>query len=320
MIEPICMTHPAIPTEAPSDVLEFNQHIADEMRELPKLWDVGAPAARQAREEGKSIFGEIVRSDRAESITIEGPGGTLDLRVIRAADPRGVYLHIHGGGWVLGANHHADTRNEWLSDATGLTVVATQYRLAPEHPYPAGPDDCEAAAAWLVENAESEFGTDLLAIGGESAGAHLTLVTMLRMRDRLGECPFSAAALIYGAYDLRRTPSVRAFGDQPLVINDSTTRWFVEQFADGRDLTDPDISPLFADLRGLPPALFMVGTMDPLLDDSLFAYERYLAAGNEARLDVWPGAIHAFDYFDNDYGRRGRQSIHQFLNEHLAEG
>ncbi len=240
--------------------------------------------------------------------------------MIRAANPRGVFFHIHGGGWVLGANDHADLRNEWLADATGLTVVAPAYRLAPEHPYPAAPDDCEAAALWLVENAAKVFGTDLLFIGGESAGGHLSLVTMLRLRERLGECPFAAAGLIYGAYDLRGTPSVRAFGDQPLVINDPVMTWFVEQFAESRDLTDPDVSPLFADLAGLPPALFTVGDLDPLLDDTLFCYERYRAAGNEARLDVWPGGIHAFDYFDNDYARRFRESIHAFLNSRLAAG
>lgn len=311
------MTDVVIPSEPPLEVLAFNELVAAEMRDLPKIWDVGAPLARKAREEGKGIFGEMLRSDRAESITIEGPGGPQDLRVIRAEDPRGVYLHIHGGGWVLGANHHADIRNEWLADATGLTVVAPQYRLAPEDPYPAGPDDCEAAALWLIENAKAEFGTDVLAIGGESAGGHLSLVTILRMRDRLGTCPFSMAALIYGMYDLRRLPSVRAFGDQPLIINDPVTIWFVDQFAGDHDLTEPDLSPLFADLSSLPPALFTVGTMDPLLDDSLFGYQRYLAAGNEARLDVWPGGIHAFDYFDNEYGRLCRTSIHQFLNEHL---
>ncbi|MBT8201620.1 MAG: alpha/beta hydrolase [Acidimicrobiia bacterium] len=306
-----------IPEEAPAEVLAFNDEIAKTLSELPAIWDVGAPLARKAREEGKGVFGEMVRSDRAETITIEGPGGNQDLRIIRPENPRGVYLHLHGGGWVLGANHHADIRNEWLADATGLTVVAAQYRLAPEFPYPAAPDDCEHAALWLVDNAMAEFGTDVLAIGGESAGAHLSLVTMLRARDRLGDCPFSAAALIYGMYDLGRLPSVRAFGDQPLILNDPVTTWFVDQFVGDRDLTDPDISPLFADLSNLPPALFSIGTMDPLLDDSLHGYQRYVAAGNEARLDVWPGAIHAFDYFDNDYGRMCRTSIHQFLNEHL---
>ena len=77
-----------------------------------------------------------------------------------------------------------DPMLERIADNTGQAVVAVEYRLAPEHPYPAGPDDCEAAAVWLLRNAKEEFGTDILTIGGESAGGHLTAVTILRMRDR----------------------------------------------------------------------------------------------------------------------------------------
>jgi len=307
-----------IPASPPEGVLGFNDRIRAEAEALPNIWEVGAPVARQSREEGRSIFGTLASSDRAESIMIDGRAGPIDLRVIRADEPRGVLLHIHGGGWVLGANHHADLRNEWLVDDTGLTVVATSYRLAPEHPYPAGPDDCEAAASWLVENAEEVFGTDHLAIGGESAGAQLALVTMLRLRDRLGHCPFALALLTYGCYDLRGTPSVRAFGERPLVLSTPMLDWFFEQFLAGADPNDSDVSPLFADLAGLPPALFTVGDADPLFDDSTFGFERYRAAGNDARLDVWPGAIHAWDYFDNEYGRMGRESIHEFVNDRLA--
>src|SRR5580704_18973965 len=89
-----------------------------------------------------------------------------------AIDPetakRGIYLHLHGGGWVLGGADMQDPILERIADNTRQVVVGVEYRLAPEHPYPAGPDDCEAAAAWLVKNGEREFGTDLLTIGGES--------------------------------------------------------------------------------------------------------------------------------------------------------
>lgn len=307
-----------IPDEPPAGVHEFNARVRAEAEAVPPIWEVGAPVARQAREEGRSVFGVLTRSPRAENIAIEGPGGPIDIRIIRADRPRGVLFHIHGGGWVLGANHHADPRNEWLVDATGLTVAATSYRLAPEHPYPAAPDDCEAAALWLVDHAPDLFGTDRVIIGGESAGAHLALVTMLRLRDRMGQCPFSLALLTYGCFDLRGTPSVRAFGDRPLVLSTPMVEWFFEQYLDGADPVDPDVSPLFAELAGLPPALFTVGDADPLYDDSAFAHARYRAAGNDARLDVWPGAIHAWDYFDNAYGRRGRESIHEFINDRLA--
>ena len=104
---------------------------------------------------------------------------------------RGVYLHIHGGGWVLGAADAQDPMLETIADGTQLTAISVEDRLAPEAPYPAGPDDCEAGALWVSDHL-SDFGGDALAIGGESAGAHLSVVTMLRLRDRRG-CPYSGS-------------------------------------------------------------------------------------------------------------------------------
>lgn len=250
-------------------------------------------------------------------MSIAGPEGEIGLRIIRPERSRGVFLHIHGGGFVVGGNHHHDAMLERLADATSLTVVSTDYRLAPEHPYPAGPDDCEAAAVWLTQNAVGMFGAETLAIGGESAGANLAAVTMIRLRERHGLLPFSAALLTYGVFDLRGTPSCRSFGDRPLILNTPTMRWFTAQFVGGQDPADPDISPLFADLHELPPALFTVGDLDPLLDDSLFMDARWRAAGNVSRLDIWPGGIHAFDYFDTPYGRAARDRMHAFLNQAL---
>ena len=308
-----------IPAEAPAEVLAFNNALGLASAHLPKIYEVGPEVARQAREEGKSLFGALVYSDRAYGKTVEGPSGPVSFRVIPpAGESRGVFLHIHGGGWVLGGAHHHDPMLERLADATGLTVVSTYYRLAPENPYPAGPDDCERAAVWLYNNAVGVFGAELVAIGGESAGAHLAAVTCLRLRDRHGINPFKAVLLTYGAYDLRGTPSVREAGEGTLILTTTVIRWFTEQFAGPHDLSDPDISPIFADLRGLPPALFTVGTIDPLFDDSLFMFSRWLKAGNRAELAVWPEGIHAFDYFDNEYGRSARDVMHRFLKRVLA--
>ena len=104
-------------------------------------------------------------------MTITGKDGNpIPLRVIAPAQPRGIYLHLHGGGWVLGGADMQDPMLERIADNTGQAVVGVEYRLAPEHPYPAGPDDCEAAAAWLVQNGRKEFGTEALTIGGEFGG------------------------------------------------------------------------------------------------------------------------------------------------------
>lgn len=299
----------------PAEVLTHNRWVAEWHADKPNAWEFPAHVVRASRDEGKSIFGLPEVSDRAELRTVHVDGRSVAVRILRPdAQPTGVYLHIHGGGWTIGAAHHQDALNEALINATGFAVVSVEYRLAPEDPYPAGPDDCETAALWLTEHAQAEFGTTLVTIGGESAGAHLSLVTMLRMRDR-HSVNFRAANLVYGAYDLAGTPSSRRYGDRKQILGTSVTNWFVNHFTQGAALDDPDISPIHADVAGLPNALFTVGTNDPLLDDSLFMYMRYRAAGNEAQLALWPGAIHAFDYFypTGPQAAEARALMHEFL-------
>jgi acetyl esterase/lipase len=300
------------PDSAPPDVHVFNAEIEATLTGLPPIWEVGHEAARQAREEGESVFGPLEQSDRAETLVIDGPRGPISMRILAATKPSGIFVHIHGGGWVLGGAHHHDRLLAALCEATGQTVISIDYRLAPENPYPAANEDCEAAALWIHAHARSRFGTDVLTIGGESAGAHLAVTTLLRLRDSHDLTPFAAANLVYGWYDLRLTPSARSFGERPLILTTATLEWFVEQYAPPR-LDTHDVSPLMADLGGLPPALFTVGTADPLLDDSLFMAARWAATGVETQLDVWPSAIHAFDYFDTRYAAASRSRMHHFL-------
>jgi acetyl esterase/lipase len=243
-------------------------------------------------------------------------GNTIPLRIVAPDTPRGVYLHIHGGGWVLGGADMQDPKLERIADNTGLAVVSVEYRLAPEHPYPAGPDDCEAAALWLARNAKTEFGADLSAIGGESAGGHLSAVTLLRMRDRHGFTGFRAANLVYGAYDLSMTPSQRLFGHERLMLRSSDIVQFINAFLPAvPDRRDPDISPLYARLHGMPPALFTVGTADALLDDTLFMHARWLAAGNAAELAIYPGGAHGFTLFPNALAEQAAARIDAFLRQ-----
>jgi acetyl esterase/lipase len=196
-----------------------------------------------------------------------------------------------------------------------MVVVGTSYRLAPENPYPAGPEDCEAAALWLAQNAASEYGSDRLVIGGGSAGAHLAVVSLLRLRDRHGLQPFSAADLVFGWYDVGLTPSAAKWGERNLVLSTPIMHWFADYFVPKERRRDPDVSPLYADLTGMPPALFSVGTMDPLLDDSLFMYSRWLAAGNEAQLAVYPGGVHGFTGFGGPLGRRSAERQDDFIRQ-----
>ena len=261
----------------PDETRQLNAGIIALTKDMANWWEVGAQKVRDARAAGTSVFPAPVKSDRAKWIEIDGPAGKVKLRVVAPETSRGVYLHIHGGGHVLGAADQQDRLLERIADGANLTAISVEYRLAPEHPCPAGPDDCEAAALWVADNLR-DFGGDKLAIGGESAGAHLSAMTILRLRDKHGRMPFNAANLVFGVFDLGMSPSARKFGDaERLVLRTMDIQRFGDAFLP--NTTDeqkraPDLSPLFADLGGLCPAFFTIGTKDALLDDSLFMHAR----------------------------------------------
>jgi acetyl esterase len=306
------------PAAVAPETRRANEEVEKALLGAPSITEVPPEVVRRARLEGRSVLGEIRRLPHGESRRIPGPGGDIPLRIFRGERPRGAYLHLHGGGWALGAEDQQDELLDAVARASGLAAVSVGYRLAPEHPYPAGPDDCEAAALWLARNAEREFGGPLLAIGGESAGAHLSVVTLLRLRDRHGLAPFRAANLVFGCYDLGLTPSARRWGERNLVLSTPIIRRFADWFAPPARRADPDVSPLHADLRGLPPALFSVGTLDPLLDDSLFMAARWRAAGSVAELAVYPGGIHAFVALPIPLAAEANARMLAFLRDTLA--
>lgn len=307
-------------SEAPDPLtLAANAQIEAALGALPP-WHTLEPAdLRRRLREG--MLGERIQLDIAQTRTIPGPAGPIPIRVFIPDDVRGVFLHFHGGGWVIGDEAMQDA-NLWArAQAAHTAVVSVGYRLAPEDPYPAAPDDCEAAARWLIEHAAAEFGTERLVVGGESSGAHLSVVTLLRLRDRHGYTGVRGVALGYGFYDLRLTPSARLWGERPLVQTTPLLRWFAELFAADAACDDPDVSPLLAPLHDLPPAHFTVGDQDPLLDDTLFMAARWRAAGNESALQVYPGACHGFDVFlDVPVARQAQAAIDTFISTRAGAG
>jgi acetyl esterase/lipase len=258
--------------------------------------DPSLPVPERIAKQRAVADARVLRSEMAVDREVSGPTGPLRLRTFVPDEVDAVFLHIHGGGFVSGSPEMTDLLHEILSKELNLAFVSVDYRLAPEHPYPAGPDDCEAAALWLLEHAEREFGSARLLIGGESAGAHLAACTLLRLRDRHNAADrFGAANLVFGIYDLGGTPSQRGVPERPDLLTAEQIEYFAELFTPGRSVEerrDPDISPLYADLRGLPPALFTVGTDDHLVDDTLFMAARWALAGNEAELLVYPESPH----------------------------
>ncbi|GIH92196.1 alpha/beta hydrolase [Planobispora siamensis] len=245
--------------------------------------------------------------------TAEARGARVPVRIFAPSGERarGVYLDIHGGGFYMDSAARGDVRNRKLAEDLRLAVVSVDYRLAPEHPWPAAPDDCETAALWLVEQARDRFGTTRLAIGGISAGATLALTTLLRLRDRGAVGDFAGAVLQFGTYDLSaRTPAGRLIADE----------YFIQAYAGHvADRTLPDVSPVYGDLRGLPPALLVVGSADVLLEDNLTMAGRLSAAGNRVELRIYPEAPHGFTGHPTAMARTALSGIESWLLDRMAQ-
>jgi acetyl esterase/lipase len=226
-----------------------------------------------------------------------------------------LYVHVHGGGFIFGSSDGQDRALEWVNLAIGAHVVSIEYSLAPEHPYPAGLDDVTGALDWIASHPSELPPFKKWVLAGESAGANLCVAALCRMRDRRLDNQPSGVVLSYGFFDLGLTPSAREWGDSNLVIDTATLRWYAESYAPQGLWSTPEISPIRADLGSLPPALFVVGTADPLLDDSILLADAWRAAGGRAALDVWPGGMHKFDYGTGEPATSARRRIQAFVRE-----
>ena len=262
---------------------------------------------------------EVMRS--LEQVAPEGRDevvGGVPCRVFGDGTGRASYLHLHGGAMTLGSPLMNDVGNAALARRHGVDVVSVDYRLAPEHPFPAGADDCLAVARALVEADDRP-----IVVGGESAGGYFAALTALRVRDELGAGErLVGANLVYGVYDLSGTPS--RCGVRPTEVHDvlpDQDEFTRSDYAPGRtlaELRDPALSPLWADLHDLPLALFTVGTADHLLDDSLFMHARWVAYGNQAELAVYPDAVHGFTGFPMEMATHANRRIDDFLGRCFA--
>lgn len=279
-------------------------------------------ARRQRNEMMRATWGTGAAVRLQEDRFIAGPAGDIPVRVFIPEAPSGAYLHLHGGGWALGSEKNQDPMLRKIAAEAGLAVVSVGYRLAPEHPYPAGLDDCVAASQWLTENAAAlgVADPDAIAIGGESAGANLAVATLLRRRDHM-DAPCRAAVLTFGVfsavYDL---PSMKAMYDRELVLSGPIMEFFSRSYASGRDLLHPYISPLYADLRGMPPAVFSIGTLDHLYSDTILMERAWRKAGNDADLHEYHDGPHGFLSMPIDIGRRAQQRVVDFLRARVGSG
>lgn len=287
---------------------------------------VGPPALRPLLRVGeRALFGAPRADVTTEDRTLPGAGGPLPFRLYRPPTVHQrspLLVHLHGGGWVLGDLDGADAVCSHLAAETDVLVASVDYRLAPEHPAPAGVDDAHAAFAWFAEHGAELGAGGPLAVSGDSAGGNLAALVALRARDE--QVPLAAQVLVYPAVDLTRSfPSHRTLADAPLLSAaevDAFLRWYLPA---GTDPADPTLSPWFVDdLAGVAPALVQTASDDPLRDEGEAYAARLVEAGVEVRTTRYADAPHGYLSVPGvcPAARQARAEIVQFLRPRLHGG
>jgi len=271
------------------------------MAQRPAFETVTAAQAREMYREGRAaVSPEPPDVASVQDLSASGPGGAIPLRLYRGAGtgegPIPVLMFFHGGGWVIGDIDTHDVVCRKLANAAGCAVVSVDYRLAPEHKFPAAVEDCIAATNWVAAQAGT-LGLDgtRMAVGGDSAGGNLSAVVALHARDHGGPA-LRLQLLIYPATDFAMNyPSYELRGEGYLLTH-ATMKWFREAYLrSDADIGDWRASPLWApDLSRLPPAYVITAGFDPLSDEGVAYANQLKAAGVAVHHAHLPGQIHGF--------------------------
>jgi acetyl esterase len=286
-----------------------SERLHPEVRSLLEMMDAqGAPPletqdpveARAARlEPMKMLGGQPAALGRVEDLFIPGPGGDIPIRIyaIEHGGLRPALVYFHGGGFVFGNLDTHDAVCRAIAKVSGAVVISVDYRLAPEHKFPAAVDDSYAATLWVAANPE-RLGIDAsrIAVGGDSAGGNLATVVAMRCRDAGGPA-LAAQVLIYPVADVSsfETGSHRELAEGYFLTR-AAMDWFTGHYLASADQKrHPEASPLLArNLSGLPPALVITAEFDPLRDEGEAYAERLRQAGVPVTVSRYPGMIHGF--------------------------
>ena len=243
------------------------------------------------------LAGPAPEMQRVEDRTIDGPDARATLRIlVPVKDPIGVLVYYHGGGWVLGSIDEYDTVARKLAERTSCAVVLVEYRLAPEHRYPAAVDDSYAALEWVGQNVKYIAGREVpLIVAGDSAGGNLAAVMAVRARARNGP-PIALQVLIYPVTDSDLDLPSYADPENQLLLTRDGMIWFWDHYIpDSSRRSEPDASPLHTDnLSGLPPTVILTAEHDVLRDEGEAYAARLQEADVKVNLRRYPGQMHGF--------------------------
>jgi acetyl esterase len=274
------------------------------LAQIPVLTDevvlsLAPPLLRQAMAAMPGSTGPVEAVARVENRTLPGPSGEIPVRIYAPSEQRGLpaLVYFHGGGFVIGGLDTHDGTCRSLANAIGCAVVSVDYRLAPEHKFPAAPEDCYAAARWVAEKGGAELGIDgsRLAIGGDSAGGNLTAVVALMARDRGGPS-LRHQLLIYPVANHDFTTASYEENQQGYLLSREMMRWFWNHYlVTAEDGANPYASPLrAASLAGLPPAHVITAEFDPLRDEGEALAARLVRDGVPTTQTRYDGMFHGF--------------------------
>jgi acetyl esterase len=255
--------------------------------------------ARQAMDALFAAFrGTPVNVGKVEDRKISGPAGQIPLRIYSSAGsgPFGGLVYFHGGGWVIGNIETHDATCRQLTAGAGCVTISVDYRLAPEHKFPAGPEDCYAATKWVADNARSlNIDPNRIAVGGDSAGGNLAAAVALMARER-GTPKLAFQLLIYPATDCADdTPSHREFTQDGYILSRADMEWFWGHYLGPNDRKNSIASPALAkSFANLPPAFVVTAEVDPLRDEGEAYAEALRKAGVNVKLKRYNGVCHGF--------------------------
>jgi acetyl esterase len=313
----LCAQHVPFTTDGYDSYMPETRQMNKYLSSVYPHLDINKPAGLKTL---RAVWGQAGGKPtlKVQDLYIPGSGGKIRIRVFKPDSVKAVVLDIHGGGFIAGRPENNDSLNDAIARICKVAVVSIDYRLAPENPFSAEVEDCDTVAAWLLQHGKTEFGSDKLLLTGLSAGANLAAHVLFFIRDNRNAIDrVLGVNFFYGGFDLSGSPSARMVTSHTLIL-DSTILFEIQDAAfkgkSREEMRSPEYSPMFANLKGLPPALFSVGTLDPLFDDNVFMADRWESAGNKTTLYVYPECTHAFSLFPTQIGKLANQRVIDWIS------